>query len=221
MNCGELVKNKAMRFCFTIIPVALAAANLNGAMMTTAVRVDPRSGRLVRSTLRPAGEKTPAPEVKKLAESIAAKHELEPLLVDSVIRYESNYDPQAVSPKGAMGLMQLIPATARRFGVSDTFHPEQNIEGGVKYLKYLMELYNGDEKLALAAYNAGEGAVARYKGVPPYPETQDYVRKISKRLGETRAERSAAAKPQPEPQVREPISVKFVDAEGREFYRTQ
>jgi soluble lytic murein transglycosylase-like protein len=202
--------------------VLFAAASLNGAMMTTAVRVDARTGRLVRSTVRVEGPKAPPPEVKKLAESIAAKHRVEPLLVDSVIRYESNYNPHAISPKGAMGLMQLIPSTARRFGVSDTFHPEQNIEGGVKYLKYLMELYNGDEKLALAAYNAGEGAVARYKGVPPYRETQDYVRKVTTRLGESRAAGSAAsAAPEGKPEVREPVIVKFVDAEGREFYRTQ
>src|SRR4030095_12634037 len=93
-----------------------------------------------------------------------------------------------------MGLMQLIPGTARRFGVSDTFQPEQNIEGGVRYLKYLMELYRGDEKLALAAYNAGEGAVAKYKGVPPYPETQNYVSQVGKRLDQSReAEKRAKA----------------------------
>ena len=92
----------------------------------------------------------------------------------------------------------------------------------MKYLKHLMELYNGDEKLALAAYNAGEGAVARYKGVPPYRETQDYVRKIIRRLGESRAAGSAAsASPEVKSEVREPVIVKFVDAEGREFYRTR
>ena len=201
-----------------MIPVILAA-NVQGAMMTTTVRAD-RSGRLIRSAVKAEGVRTAPPEVKKLAESIAARHEVEPLLVDSVIRYESNYNPHAISPKGAMGLMQLIPATARRFGVSDTFHPEQNIEGGVKYLKHLMELYKGDERLALAAYNAGEGAVAKYKGVPPYRETQDYIRKISKRLDETRAA-GAVVKPEAKIEPREPVIVKFVDSNGREFYRTQ
>jgi soluble lytic murein transglycosylase-like protein len=77
-----------------------------------------------------------------------------------------------------MGMMQLIPATARRFGVSNAFNPKQNVEGGVKYLKYLMELYNGNYALALAAYNAGEGAVAKYGGIPPYAETREYVAKV-------------------------------------------
>jgi soluble lytic murein transglycosylase-like protein len=104
---------------------------------------------------------------------------------------ESNYDPNAVSPKGAQGLMQLIPATARRFGVSDAFNPSDNIQGGARYLKHLLELYKGDESLALAAYNAGEGAVSRYGGVPPYPETQDYVAKVRQRLAVTAAAPSA------------------------------
>jgi len=85
---------------------------------------------------------------------------------------ESNYNPYAVSPKGALGIMQLIPATARRFGVLDVFDPVDNIEGGARYLKYLLELFNGDYPLALAAYNAGENAVTRYGAVPPYPETR-------------------------------------------------
>jgi soluble lytic murein transglycosylase-like protein len=155
--------------------------------------------------------------------SIASKHEVEPLLVDSVIRVESNYNPNAISPKGAMGLMQLIPGTARRFGVNDTFRPEQNIEGGVRYLKYLMQLYKGDERLALAAYNAGEGAVAKYKGIPPYPETQNYVYQVGKRLGQSREAQKKAlpAKAEVKPEIQVPVIVKTVDAEGREYYRTR
>ena len=148
---------------------------------------------------------------------------MEPSLVDSVIRVESNYNPNAISPKGAMGLMQLIPSTARRFGVNDTFHPAQNIEGGVKYLKYLMQLYNGDERLALAAYNAGEGAVAKYKGIPPYAETQNYVYQVGKKLGQSReAEKKAkASNPETRPVMHAPVIEKTVDAQGREYYRTQ
>jgi soluble lytic murein transglycosylase-like protein len=108
----------------------------------------------------PKPDSEPSLTVNELVANIARRHEVEPSLVDSVIRVESNYNPNAVSSAGAMGLMQLIPSTARRFGVNNTFHPEQNIEGGVRYLKYLMQLYKGDERLALAAYNAGEGAVA-------------------------------------------------------------
>jgi soluble lytic murein transglycosylase-like protein len=108
---------------------------------------------------------------------------------------ESNYNPTAVSPKGAQGLMQLIPATARRFGVSDVFDPADNIQGGAKYLRYLLDLYGGDYPLALAAYNAGEGAVAKYGTVPPYPETQNYLRLVAHHLRE--AAPAMAEKPQP------------------------
>jgi soluble lytic murein transglycosylase-like protein len=163
--------------------------------------------------------------VNELVASIARRHDVEPSLVDSVIRVESNYNPNAVSSAGAMGLMQLIPSTARRFGVNNTFHPEQNIEGGVRYLKYLMQLYNGDERLALAAYNAGEGAVAKYKGIPPYPETQNYVYQVGKKLGQSReAEKKAKAlRPQlqPKPELQVPVIEKTVAADGREYYRTR
>ena len=99
-------------------------------------------------------------------------------LVKAVIQVESEFDPRAVSSAGARGLMQLMPFTARRFGVSDSFDPRQNIFGGVQYLRFLLDLFGGDVTLALAGYNAGENAVQRYGGVPPYKETQGYVRKI-------------------------------------------
>ncbi len=103
---------------------------------------------------------------------------MEPELIHAVIRQESGYDPYAVSHKGAKGLMQLMPATAKRFGVKDVFDPAENVQGGVKYLRQLLDRYDGDRRLALAAYNAGEGAVDRFGGVPPYRETQDYVDRI-------------------------------------------
>ena len=109
----------------------------------------------------------------------ASRHQVDPKLVRAIVRVESNFNPYAVSPRGARGLMQLIPATARRFGVSNSFDPGANLDGGVRYLKYLMNLYGGDVKLSLAAYNAGENAVADHNGIPPYRETQDYLRKIS------------------------------------------
>jgi soluble lytic murein transglycosylase-like protein len=99
-------------------------------------------------------------------------------LVRAVIRVESDYDPRAVSPANARGLMQLIPETAERMLVSDAFDPRQNIFGGVRYLRVLANLFNGDIQLTIAAYNAGEGAVMRYGGVPPFQETQDYVVKV-------------------------------------------
>ncbi len=99
-------------------------------------------------------------------------------LVRAVIQVESEFDHLAVSSKGAQGLMQLMPFTARRFGVTDVFDPRQNVFGGVQFLRYLLDLFRGDVDLALAAYNAGENAVLRYKGVPPYRETRAYVQKI-------------------------------------------
>ena len=93
-------------------------------------------------------------------------------------RIESNFNVYAVSPKGACGILQLIPETAERFGVEDVFDAGENIDGGARYLRWLLERFDGDTRLALAAYNAGENAVQRYGGIPPYRETQDYVRKV-------------------------------------------
>ncbi len=106
------------------------------------------------------------------------RHKIEPALVKAVIKAESNFNHRAVSPKGARGLMQLMPATASSLEVQDSFHPEKNIEGGVKYLRYLLNFFNGNLQLALAAYNAGENAVIKYRGVPPYRETQEYVQRV-------------------------------------------
>jgi soluble lytic murein transglycosylase-like protein len=99
-------------------------------------------------------------------------------LVRAVIRVESDFDPRAVSPKNARGLMQMIPATAERMMVTDSFDPRENIFGGTRYLRVLANLFNGDIELTIAAYNAGEGAVMRYGGIPPYAETQDYVTRV-------------------------------------------
>jgi soluble lytic murein transglycosylase-like protein len=106
------------------------------------------------------------------------KHKIEPALIKAIIKAESNFNHRAVSPKGARGLMQLMPATASSLQVQDSFHPENNIEGGVKYLRYLLNYFNGNLPLALAAYNAGENAVIRHRGVPPYRETQVYIQRV-------------------------------------------
>ena len=106
------------------------------------------------------------------------KHKIEPALIKAIIKAESNFNHRAVSPKGARGLMQLMPATASSLQVQDSFHPENNIEGGVRYLRYLLNYFNGNLPLALAAYNAGENAVIRHRGVPPYRETQVYIQRV-------------------------------------------
>jgi soluble lytic murein transglycosylase-like protein len=177
--------------------------------------------------------------IPELVEKTSRAHNVDPLLVDSVIRVESNYNPNAISPKGAQGLMQLMPPTARMLGVNDSFDPAENIEAGVKYLKYLQDLYK-DDRLALAAYNAGPAAVDRFKQVPPYPETRKYVENVGKKYSEAR--NAAAQKadsvnaapvapalapvqtPAPIPvQVEEekhPKLEQFVDANGRLHLRT-
>jgi len=111
--------------------------------------------------------------------SVSEKHGVDPYLVKAVIKTESNFDPNAVSPKNAQGIMQLIPGTANDYGVSDPFDAKDNMEGGVHYLKDLLEYFDGDMSLSLAAYNAGKGAVIKNGfSIPPYPETTDYIAKV-------------------------------------------
>jgi membrane-bound lytic murein transglycosylase MltF len=196
------------------------------------VRPDPRTGKLVRTVVGPTA---PKPVISEIVEQAAKAHDVDPLLIHSVIKVESNYNPNAISPKGAEGLMQLIPSTAKMLGVRDSFDPEQNIEAGVKYLKYLQSIYK-DDRLALAAYNAGPGAVskyaAKYKDIPPYRETQNYVNQVGKHYSSAKS--AAAAKKQVEAQTSEPQPVEiaepkppehqkleqFIDENGRLYLRT-
>ena len=157
-----------------------------------------KTGRLVRSMIvEPGFVAVSDPDLadlnlRDMIDRIAGEQGVESHLVHSVIRAESNYNASAVSPKGAQGIMQLIPATARRFGVSNVFDARENIQGGVRYLRFLLDYYKGDYAKAIAAYNAGEGAVDKYHGVPPYAETQNYVYRVG---GNLKAARMAAVPP--------------------------
>jgi len=125
------------------------------------------------------GHQATQEEIDESITMAAARHNVDPNLVRAVIKVESNFNSNAVSRKGAMGLMQLMPSTARQLNVKNPFDPNQNVDAGVRHLKQLLENYNGDVNLTLAAYNAGSGAVARSAGVPHYAETQNYVRRIT------------------------------------------
>ncbi len=127
--------------------------------------------RSLRAAKRPPG-------LDGMVSRAAQTYQVDPALVHAVIHAESGFNPQAVSPKGASGLMQLMPDTARRYGVRDIFDPTQNITGGVRYLRDLLKMFGNNPRLAVAAYNAGENSVLRFGGVPPYPETTNYVSRV-------------------------------------------
>jgi soluble lytic murein transglycosylase len=138
-----------------------------------------KKAKLVMKAKKPAQKKlTTSKNYNSLIRKAASKYQVEPDLIKAVIKTESNGNYRAVSKKGAMGLMQLMPTTANDMSVSNPYNPEQNIEGGTKYLRLLLDKFNGDLTLALAAYNAGPKVVEKYGNVPPYSETKNYVKKV-------------------------------------------
>ncbi|MBK5293783.1 MAG: lytic transglycosylase domain-containing protein [Acidobacteriia bacterium] len=246
---GIIRGNIKMRFCFMAAMAlagtlpALEGSSIEESAVSSVVRADARTGRLVRRIVVPSqmvashviaprspAEFHPAPlpqtTVNEIVDEVCQQYGVDPLLAHAVIYVESSYNRFALSPKGAQGLMQLIPATARRFGVRNSFDSRQNIEGGVKYLRFLLDRFS-DLRHVFAAYNAGEEAVSRYRGIPPYQETQEYVYRAGKRLGELRRRQKqappapvqVAARQAPVPEYR-PLET-FVDAEGRLHLRTR
>jgi hypothetical protein len=138
---------------------------------------DIKKDKELRTKLQFPSSVNPA-EYDKIISSSAAKYGVNPSLIKAVIHAESGYNPNAVSSKGASGLMQLMPGTARSLKVSNSFDPKDNVEGGVRYLRFLLDTFRGDVSLAVAAYNAGLNKVARYGGIPPYNETRTYVNRV-------------------------------------------
>ncbi|MBI2215484.1 MAG: lytic transglycosylase domain-containing protein [Acidobacteria bacterium] len=130
-----------------------------------------------------ATEVSAPPGWEEIIRDAARTHDVDPSLVAAVIRAESNFDRRAVSRKGARGAMQLMPATASRFGVTNSFDPTQNIHGGTRYLRWLLDRFERDPERSVAAYNAGEGNVDKYEGVPPFRETVEYVKRVARHVG--------------------------------------
>lgn len=219
------VLNKMLGFCSVLGLLAAAAHPAPAADLraVATVRADPRTGRLVRVVryeTRDGRAVPPDAALRPLVEHAAREHQVDPLLVDAIIRAESGYSPLAISPKGAAGLMQIMPATARQLGARDRFDPADNVRAGVRYLKALRDTF-GDDRLALAAYNAGPAAVRRHRGVPPYQETIEYVGKVTNYYQQARAAAPAAPR-QPQTQE-EPVRGLLVetDPSGRIWLRTR
>jgi soluble lytic murein transglycosylase-like protein len=183
---------------------------------TSETRATGKLAKRALPTLKVGNASPPPPEINQLVEDTASRLEVDPQLVHAIIQVESQYDPTAISRKGAMGLMQLIPETAQRFGVENPFDPKENIEGGISYLKHLLNRYGGDLPLSLAAYNAGEGAVQRFGGIPSFAETRDYVQKVTNiyQSGSPQSGANAAGKKPPAP----PPIIRYVDEQGVVHY---
>ena len=242
----RIVLSKFVQFCFLLTGASLLCA-ADGGGVRYDVKADRRTGQLIRRAV-PVTPRVVAPvlvspdaplaaepkanpaesRIHQIVETAANHYKVDPLLVHAVIAVESNYNPYAVSPVGAQGLMQLMPGTARQLGVRNAFDAEENIRAGVKHLRELQDLYK-DDRLALAAYNAGAGAVNRYGWIPPYRETQDYVYKVGKKYGDARKAlaanplQNAAGSSSPEvaqPSAHRPVEV-FTDSEGRVHMRTK
>ncbi len=207
-------------WCAAVLCPRLAAQTLysytdeNGVRIFT--NIPPKSPvRDLTVSGRPLPPVQPAPDSQDpvsaydpIINRFAGEYQIDPLLIKSMIAKESGFNPRAVSRKGAQGLMQLMPATAARHGVRNSFDPEENIRGGVKHMRFLLDSFGNDLSLSLAAYNAGENLVQKLGRIPNIPETTDYVRAITKRYGKARMERPEEATLKPPPMYR------FLDQNG-------
>ncbi len=192
---GAMVYGLLISFLFSICFVSLAYSgeiysyvDQNGVWHFTNVPTDKKFTRLeiteesaiIKGKSYKKLSKSKSKSIDTIIKDIGELFNLDPALIKAVILAESGGNPLAVSPKGALGLMQLMPKTAKELLVDDPFDPEENIWGGSKYLSELLKIYNGDVISALAAYNAGPGTVSKYQGIPPYPETINYIKKVLK-----------------------------------------
>ncbi|MBI3696303.1 MAG: lytic transglycosylase domain-containing protein [Acidobacteria bacterium] len=217
---GKLVRVPATRYTRPVsnrsiqskpVPETVVAARIVSNELTPA-KPEPRLAYNVAS----------GPSFDRLIEQVALHYQIHPSFVHAVIKAESNYNPRAISSKGALGLMQLMPYTARRFGVANVFNPVENLEGGVRYLRYLLDYYGGNARLSLAAYNAGEGAVDRFGGVPPYLETMRYVRRVNDLYRRSRETIQVPVTPEPAPKKLEgPRIREILDASGATRFVTE
>jgi hypothetical protein len=183
-------------------------------VFTNVPPVHPVPGMRVTGTPEPAAAPPVAAAPKgdgfdPIIEKYASENQLDPHLIRSIIAQESGFNPKAVSPKGARGLMQLMPATAARLGVKNSFDPEQNIQGGVKHFKFLMDNFNNNLELSLAAYNAGENLVQRLGHVPEIKETREYVQSITKKYAKKQQLNARVQEPPESPPI-----FRYVDASG-------
>lgn len=209
-RASRALRTRAMASLAVILGLCLAspaqaqiASYVDAHGRTVYINANP-AAKVARQHSANEGFVTPPVKLRGVVDAAAARNNLDPALVQAVIQTESNWNPFAVSRKGAFGLMQLLPSTAERYGVRDVFDPAQNVNGGTRYLRDLLDRFHGDLKKSLAAYNAGEQAVQRYGGVPKYPETRAYVQKVTKtyfQSGSPRAPELSADRQSPIRQV--------------------